>query len=100
MEPADEDVAAHPAGEGQHTHRDVGERVAQIAATLTGYLHRRLAKQAQEHMDVVRGEAPERVLLRPNTAEVEAVGVHVLDLAEVAVGDERPKGLGGGMVLE
>ena len=47
-------------------------------------LGRLLAGQMEKHRDVVRAKAPERVLVRAQLAEVQAVAVDVVDLAELA----------------
>ena len=49
---------------------------------------RLLAGQPQHHRDVVRAERPERVLVGAQLAEVEAVAVDVVDVAELAGVDE------------
>ena len=59
-----------------------------------------LADQAQHDRDVVRAEAPERVLVRAQLAEVQAVAVDVVELAELAAVDQLLQALDRGVVLE
>ncbi len=47
-------------------------------------LDRIALEQVQDHRDVVHAEAPERVLVRPDRAQVDPVAVHVVHVAEVA----------------
>ena len=39
------------------------------------------AKQTKNHRHVVRGETPQRVLLRAHFAEVEAIGINIIHVA-------------------
>ena len=52
-------------------------------------LDRPLADEVEQHGDVVRAEAPERVLVGAHLAEVLAVAVEVVDVAELARVDQR-----------
>ncbi len=56
--------------------------------------------EVQEDGDVVRAEAPERVLVRSCLAEVEAVAVDVVDLAELTRVGELLELADAGVVLE
>ena len=64
---------------------DVRPHVA-LAARLG--LDRPLADEVEQHGDVVRAEAPERVLVGAHLAEVHAVAVEVVDVAELARVDQ------------
>ena len=64
---------------------DVRPHVA-LAARLG--LDRPLADEVEQHGDVVGAEAPERVLVGAHLAEVHAVAVEVVDLAELVGADQ------------
>ena len=63
-------------------------------------LHRLLADQCQHDRDVVGAEAPQRVLVRAQLAEVQAVAVHVVELAELVPVEQLAQAVDRRVVLE
>jgi hypothetical protein len=100
MEPAHENMALDAVPELQRGHGRVIDLRAEICAAKTGHPKGLFTQEHQQHRDVVGGEAPEDVLLGPELADVEAVGVDVLDLAQDAGPDELLELQHRGMVLE
>ena len=62
--------------------RHVGEIGRDVAAPAARHLDRHLPDQPQDDGDVVRGEAPERVLFGSDLSEVQPVRIDVVDAAE------------------
>ena len=80
--------AARPGGEAQEAEHDVLDPGAHVGLAAGLHLVRVLAGQAQDHRDVVRAEAPQRVLVGAQLAQVQPVRVDVVDVAQLAgVGD-------------
>ena len=75
----------HAAAEPQPAERDVDHAGRQVALPLGLGGDRLLAEQVQHDGDVVRGEAPEDVLLGADQAHVQPVGVAVEDAAQGAL---------------
>src|SRR5215211_9098886 len=86
VEPAQVQVGGQARGEAEVAEDHVLDALAHVAlahgAALVGFL----VRQAQEHRDVVGAEAPERVLVGAQLAEVETLAVDVPDVAELAGG--------------
>ena len=75
-------------GEAQKAEDDVLDPRLHVGLAPRLDLVGRLAGERQQHGNVVRAQAPQRVLLLAQYAEVEPIGVDVADLAELArVGD-------------
>ena len=71
--------------EAQEAEDDVLDAVADVRLAVGGRLDRLLAGEIQNHRHVMRAEAPERVLVRAQLAEVQPVAVDVVDpVAELA----------------
>ena len=88
VEPRQVQVRRQAGREAQEAEDDVLDARAHVALADGVHLVRLLARQVQQHRHVVRAEAPERVLVRAQLAQVEAVAVDVVDVAELAgVGD-------------
>src|SRR5262249_62322754 len=87
VQPAHEDVGAHAAVEKEVGDGHVGDVRLQVCAAGGADLQRQVADQAQDDRDVVRGEAPQDVLLAANLPQIEAIGVNVLERAELAAAD-------------
>jgi hypothetical protein len=100
MKPGDEDVGADAVGEAELRERDVWDVGIEVAAALAGDGLRLFAEEAKQDGDVVGREGPEDVFFSADFADVEAVGVDVVDPAEVAVGDEALELAYSGVVLE
>ena len=80
--------AARPEGKRRNAKTTSSMPVAHVGLAARATLDRLLAGEVQDHRDVVRAEAPQRVLVGAQLAEVQAVGVDVVDVAELArVGD-------------
>ena len=88
MQPADEHVGLDPTREVEVAQGDVKDVAIQIGSALARDTNRHLVEQRQHHRDVVRGKAPENVLLGANLADVQTVGVEVVDLSEGAVANQ------------
>ena len=79
---------------------DVLDPGLHVALPARVQLDRLLADEVEDHRDVVRAEAPERVLVGAQLAEVEPVRVEVADLAELARLDQLGERPHPGVVLE
>ena len=79
---------------------DVLDAVADVGLAAGGDLAGVAVGQLEQHRDVVRTEAPERVLVGAELAEVEALGVQVVDVAEVALFDQVGELADPGVVTE
>ena len=89
--------ATIPGGEAQVAEDDVLDALAHVGAPVRDALRGLLADQVQHHRDVVRAEAPQRVLVGAQLAEVQAVAVQVVQLAparrrRAAPSGARPRG--------
>ena len=100
MEPAHEHVGAHAARERERAHRDVRHRLLEIRPATTRGIRRHLVEQPEDHVHVVRREAPQRVLLGADAAEVQAVRIDVAQPSELPARDELPKPLDRRVVFE
>ena len=88
VEPGQVHVRGAAGREAHEAEDDVLDRRAHVALAARLDLGRLLAEQVQQDGDVVRAERPQRVLVRAQLAEVEAVRVDVVQVAELAgVGD-------------
>src|SRR5215210_2606924 len=100
VEPRQVQVGGQPGREAQVGEDDVLDAGTHVGLPARVELGGLLVGEVQEDGDVVRAERPQRVLVRPQLAEVEAVGVDVVDVAELArVGDLLELG-DAGVVLE
>ena len=71
-------------GEAQVAEDDVLHALAHVGSAVREALLGLLADEVQHDRHVVRAEAPERVLVGAQLAEVQPVGVHVVELPELA----------------
>src|SRR5208283_1594505 len=85
VQPADEDVCAHAAGKFEVTQCDVSDTAVQISAALAGNVRGHFIQQSQDHGDIVRGKTPEDVFFGADFADVEPVGVEIIDLSQMTV---------------
>ena len=93
-------VPDHPGREPHAAEDDVLDAGLQVALAARGDLRGALADQPEHHRDVVGAEAPERVLVGADDAQVLPVAVEVEDLAERALVHEVLQLLHGGVVDE
>ena len=77
-------MGGEAAGEGEMGEDHVLHPVAHVAGAAGADLGRQFAGQRQDRRDVVRAEAPERVLVGAQPAEVEPLRVDVANLTELA----------------
>ncbi len=84
VEPAQMQVGRQSGGEAQEAEDDVLDPRADVGLAVGHHLIGLLAGQVEHHRDVVRAEAPERVLVGAQLAQVQAVAVDVVDLAQLA----------------
>ena len=77
--------ARREAHEAEHDVLDAGPDVGSLRAPRARTAPRR---RVEHHGDVVCAEAPQRVLVRAQLAQVQAVGVDVVDVAELAGVDD------------
>src|SRR4051812_1173115 len=84
VEPGQVHVGREPRGEAQVAEHHVLDPLAHVALAHGPALGGLLARDPQHHRDVVGPQGPQRVLVRAQLAEVETVGVHVADVAELA----------------
>ncbi len=84
MQPRDEDMRPHAAGEVEQADGGVCNLAVEVVAALglDGFWH--FAEQAKDNGNIMRRERPEDILLPPQLAQVEPVGVDVLDAAQPA----------------
>ena len=93
--------AASPEREAQVAeHHVLDARRACTTRRSAWHSHRLLLGQAQHDRDVVRAERPERVLVGAQLAEVQAVAVDVVHVAELARVDQLLQPHEAGVVLE
>ena len=86
--------------EAEVAEDDVLDPVAHVALADGTGLDGLLVRQSQHDRYVVCAERPQRVLVRPQLAEVEAVGVDVVDLAELTRVGDLLQLLNAGVVFE
>ena len=84
VEPAQVQVRGEARGKAQEREHDVLDAVAHVALAARCELAGLLAGEREHDRHVVRAEAPERVLVGAQLAEVQAVAVDVAQLAELA----------------
>ena len=89
-----------PGGEAQVAEDHVLHARAHVGAPVRDALLGLLADQVQDHRDVVRAETPEGVLVGAQLAEVHAVAVDVVELAQLTAVDQLLQARHGGVVLE
>ena len=75
-------------GQLQVAEHDVLDAGAEVALAPRRHLDRASAEQVQHHRDVVHAQAPERVFVLADHAQVLAVAVHVQHVAELARFDQ------------
>ena len=81
-------VADLAAGQPQVAEHDVLDARPHVALAPRRHLHRPAAQQVQHHRDVVHAQAPERVLVLADDAQVLAVAVDVEHVAQLADVDQ------------
>ncbi len=84
--------ATIPEGKRRKQKTTSCDAVAHVAGALRGALGRLLADQVQRDRDVVRAEAPQRVLVRAQHAEVQAVAVQVVQRPQLVGRRSAPSG--------
>ena len=82
MEPTDEDMRSPLIGKTECGNGDIGKVGCKIGPTTSRHPHGKVAEETQNNGDVMRRKAPESVFLGPHLAEIESVGVNVIDLAQ------------------
>ena len=92
VEPGQVQVGDDPGREAQVAEDDVLDALAHVGGALRDALHGLLADQVQRDGDVVGAEAPQRVLVRAQLAEVQAVAVDVVEVAELLRSRSAPSG--------
>ena len=92
--------AASPEGKRRKQKTTSSTPGSHVRLALGADLVRLLARQAQQHRHVVGAQAPERVLLGAQLAQVQAVAVDVVDVAQLAVGGQAVQHLQPGVVLQ
>src|SRR5579875_773962 len=86
VKPGQVQVGAQAGGKAQKAEHDVLHPLAHVGGAVGDRLGGLLAGQVQDDGDVVGAQAPERVLVGPQPAQVQAVAVDVVDaLAQLAV---------------
>ena len=100
MQPAHEDVGLNAARKNKVADRDVADALIQVRAALTCDARRHFVHERQHHRDVVRREAPEDVFFGPDLADVQAVRIEIVDLAERAVSNQPLQPENGRVVLQ
>src|SRR3954453_22997686 len=84
VEPRQVQVRGEAGREAQVAENDVLDVGTHVGLAARVELGRLLLREVQEDGEVVGTQRPQRVLLRAQLAEVEAVGVDVVDVAELA----------------
>lgn len=92
--------ALSPGGELQMRGGHVGDGLVQVVAARGQDPRGLLARQGEDHGDVVGREGPEDVLLAPDLAQIQAVGIDVIDPAQLARGGHVLEPDKGRVVLE
>src|SRR5712691_2613800 len=100
IEPAHVDVSQGLVIEIKRDEHDVLNAASQIGLPAGGDIGRLLAQQIQKDGYVVRREAPESVLVVPNRAEVHALVVQIVDVAELLGVDHPLEPPHNGVVLQ
>ena len=100
MQPRDEDVGLDPRREFEVRRGHVGDLAVQVVSARRLDVIRFFAGQPEDHGDVVRGEGPEGVLLAADLAEVQAVGVDVVDPPQAARSGQLLQPHEDGMILQ
>ena len=80
-------MAQQVAGEVERQKDDILHLAVETACALAAHRHRHLAQQVEGDRDVVGGDAPQRVDVALDAAEVDALAVEVEDVAEIAAVD-------------
>src|SRR4051794_13103662 len=84
VEPRQVQVRGDPRREAHEREDDVLDALAHVGLAARVELVGLLVGEVQQHRDVVRAQAPQRVLLRAQLPEVQPVSVDVVDVAELA----------------
>ena len=100
VQPTDEDVPADAALEFQAAQGHVDHAGGEVALAVGLGGDRFLAQEVEDDGDVVRGKAPEDVLLGADQAHVEAIGIKVEKLPHLALLDQLAEFHDRGMVEE
>jgi len=85
MEPGDKNVSFYSAGKVHGGEGGIGYVMLQVTATSSVYCYRHFPQEHKNHRDVMRCETPENILFDSYLADIESVGIQVLDLAQFAV---------------
>src|SRR5215210_6777379 len=100
VEPRQMHVRDQPRVEAHQSEHHVLHARLDVALALGVAVERLLVREAQDHRDIVRPQRPERILVRPVLAQVQAVRVDVAELAQLTGAHERLELLDPGVVLE
>lgn len=100
LEPAAKDMGFQAFAKIQPGQRGVGARGAERVMAGAGNGRGRAAGEADEHGDVVWREAPERVFLGADFAEIQPVRMQAKEAAEAAGGGEFAERGEGGVIFE
>ena len=100
VEPGEVQVGRQAGREAEEPEDDVLHAAAHVGLTARLDLVRLLLGQVQHDGDVVGAERPQRVLVGAQLPEVQAVGVDVVDVAELTVGGDPLEHRDARVVLE
>src|SRR4051794_24905873 len=100
VEPRQVQVGGDARREAHEREDDVLDALAHVGLAAGVELVGLLVGEMEEHRDVVRAEAPQRVLLRAQLAQVQPVAVDVVDVAELARVGDLLEPVHAGVVLE
>ncbi len=100
MQPRHMNMRAFAAGEGEVRRRHVGDGAVQVIAALRRHAFGLLRNQSENHRHVMRRERPKRVFFAPDAAEIEAVGIDVLQPSERALAHHLFQFQEGRMILQ
>src|SRR5258708_31173664 len=100
VQPADEVMRCDAACKVTACKRYVGHIGVEIVAAVRRHRSRLFAKEIQNCGNIVRRETPKNILLCAKFSEIQARGIDVLNLAEVAFTNKRFQHLNRGVVLK
>src|SRR6185436_967180 len=100
VEPGHLHVGHHTGFEGEIEEDDVFDAALEIGPALSTQGHRHLAQQKQGDGDVVRAKAPQRIFVRPDLSEVDALGIEIVQVSQLALFQHLLQPLDHRVVLE